>query len=63
VFAALEDSDTEVEINSAWQTIRENRKISTKERLGYFEAMVRLRMLKIIRSEETSSIVVVTESR
>jgi hypothetical protein len=25
--------------------------------------MVRLRMLKIIRSEETSSIVVVTESR
>jgi hypothetical protein len=23
-FAALEESDTEVEINSAWETIREN---------------------------------------
>jgi hypothetical protein len=36
-FAALEDVDTEVEINSAWETIRENIKISAKERLGYFE--------------------------
>jgi hypothetical protein len=27
-FAALEDLDTEVEINSAWETIRENIKIS-----------------------------------
>jgi hypothetical protein len=27
----------EVEINSAWETIRENIKISAKERLGYFE--------------------------
>jgi hypothetical protein len=26
-FAALEDLDTEVEINSAWETIRENIKI------------------------------------
>jgi hypothetical protein len=26
-FAALEDMDTEVEINSAWETIRENIKI------------------------------------
>jgi hypothetical protein len=33
-FAALEDLDTEVEINSAWETIRENIKISAKE--GYF---------------------------
>jgi hypothetical protein len=33
----LEDLDTEVEINSAWETIRENIKISAKERLGYFE--------------------------
>jgi hypothetical protein len=53
-FAALEDLDTEVEINSAWEAIRENIKISAKESLGYFEfkkhnAMVRQRMLKIIR--------------
>jgi hypothetical protein len=27
-FAALEDLDTEVEINSAWEMIRENIKIS-----------------------------------
>jgi hypothetical protein len=32
-FAALEDLGTEVEINSAWQMIRENIKISAKERL------------------------------
>jgi hypothetical protein len=36
-FAALEYLDTEVEINSAWETIRENIKISAKESLGYFE--------------------------
>jgi hypothetical protein len=36
-FAALEDFDTEVEINSAWETIRENVKILAKESLGYFE--------------------------
>jgi hypothetical protein len=30
-FAALEDSDTEVEINSAWEMIRENIKISAKQ--------------------------------
>jgi hypothetical protein len=35
--AALEDLDKEVEINSAWETIRENIKISVKESLGYFE--------------------------
>jgi hypothetical protein len=29
--------DAEVEINSAWETIRENIKISTKESLGYYE--------------------------
>jgi hypothetical protein len=38
MFAAFEDLDTEVEINSAWETIRENIKISTKENLGYFES-------------------------
>jgi hypothetical protein len=36
-FAALEDLDTKVEINRAWQTIRENIKISAKESLGYYE--------------------------
>jgi hypothetical protein len=36
-FAALEDLDTEVEINSAWETIRENIKISARESLGHFE--------------------------
>jgi hypothetical protein len=36
-FAVLEHLDTEVEINSAWETIRENIKISAKESLRYFE--------------------------
>jgi hypothetical protein len=36
-FAALENLDTVVEINSAWETIRENIQISAKESLGYFE--------------------------
>jgi hypothetical protein len=36
-FAALEDLDTEMEINNAWETITENIKISAKESLGYFE--------------------------
>jgi hypothetical protein len=33
----LEDLGTEVEINSAWETIRENITISAKESLGYFD--------------------------
>jgi hypothetical protein len=36
-FAALGHLDTEVEINGAWETIRENIKISAKESLGYCE--------------------------
>jgi hypothetical protein len=36
-FAALEDLDADMEINSVWETIRENIKISVKESLGYFE--------------------------
>jgi hypothetical protein len=36
-FAALEDLDAEVEINSAWKTVRENIKISAKESEGCFE--------------------------
>jgi hypothetical protein len=35
-FAALKDLDTEVEINSAGETIRKNIKISAKESQGYF---------------------------
>jgi hypothetical protein len=33
----LEDLDAEVEINTLWETIRENIKISPKESLGYYE--------------------------
>jgi hypothetical protein len=33
-FAALEDLDTEMEFNSAWETIRENITIAAKENLG-----------------------------
>jgi hypothetical protein len=36
-FAALEDLEAEVEINSAWENIRENINISAKESLGYLE--------------------------
>jgi lipoate-protein ligase A len=36
-FAALEDLDSEVEINTIWETIRENIKISAKDSLGYYE--------------------------
>jgi hypothetical protein len=35
--AALEGLEAEVEINSAWEPIRENLYISAKESLGYFE--------------------------
>jgi hypothetical protein len=37
IFPTLEDLDTEVEINSALETIRENIKISAKESPGYYE--------------------------
>jgi hypothetical protein len=36
-FGASEDLDAEVEINSAWEMIRENTKIVAKESLGYFD--------------------------
>jgi hypothetical protein len=36
-FAALEDLDTEVEINTIWGANRENIKILAKESLGYYE--------------------------
>jgi flagellar basal body-associated protein FliL len=58
-FAALEDLVTELEINSAWETIRENINISDKEIVGCYELkkqkpMVRRRVLKMFRSKETS---------
>ncbi|PNF18022.1 hypothetical protein B7P43_G12640 [Cryptotermes secundus] len=34
-FAALENLDTELDINKSWETIRENIKSSNKESLGY----------------------------
>jgi hypothetical protein len=36
-FASLEDLDAEVKINSAWETSRENIKISVEESLGCYE--------------------------
>ncbi|PNF28551.1 hypothetical protein B7P43_G12912 [Cryptotermes secundus] len=36
-FAALENLDTEVDVNKTWETIRENIKMSAKESLGYYE--------------------------
>jgi hypothetical protein len=33
----LDDLDAEVEVNSAWKTIRENINISAKDSLGYYE--------------------------
>jgi hypothetical protein len=37
IFISLENLDAEVGINRAWETIRENIKISAKESLGYYE--------------------------
>jgi hypothetical protein len=36
-FATLKNLEVEVEINSTWEMIRENIKISAKESLGYCE--------------------------
>jgi hypothetical protein len=41
--AALDDLDAEVKINTVWETIRENIKISTKESLGYYEMKKHIR--------------------
>jgi uncharacterized Zn finger protein len=35
--ATLEDWDTEIEINSSWETIRENMSISTQGCVGSYE--------------------------
>jgi hypothetical protein len=36
-FTALENLDTEGDVNKVWETIRENIKISAKESLGHYE--------------------------
>jgi hypothetical protein len=36
-FASLENLDTEVDVNKAWETIRDNMKILAKESPGYYE--------------------------
>jgi hypothetical protein len=36
-FTALENLDDDVDINRAWETIRENIKISAEASLGYYE--------------------------
>jgi hypothetical protein len=36
-FTALEDLDADLEINTAWEKIRKNIKISAKESLGYYK--------------------------
>jgi hypothetical protein len=36
-YAALENLDDDVDINRAWETIKQNIKISVKEILGYYE--------------------------
>jgi hypothetical protein len=36
-FAALENLDDDMDINRAWETIRENIQIPSKETLGYYE--------------------------
>jgi hypothetical protein len=36
-FTALENFDTKLDVNRAWENIRENIKISVKESLGYHE--------------------------
>jgi hypothetical protein len=35
--ASLENLDADVNINRAWETIRENIKVSAKESIGYYE--------------------------
>ncbi|PNF26444.1 hypothetical protein B7P43_G16449, partial [Cryptotermes secundus] len=36
-FAAMENLETEVDVNKAWETVRENIKMSAKESLCYYE--------------------------
>jgi hypothetical protein len=51
-FAALENLDTEVDVNNAWETIRKNIEIFAKESLGYYE----LKKHKLWFGEECSKL-------
>jgi hypothetical protein len=56
-FSGLEDLEAEVEINSAWEMIKENIKMSAKESLGHCELKKHKpwfdqNMLKISRSKD-----------
>jgi hypothetical protein len=55
----LEDLDAEVDINSSWETIRENVKVSAVESLGFYELKKHKPLFdegcsEIIRSKEIS---------
>jgi hypothetical protein len=63
----LENLDGDVDDNTAWETIRENIKISAK-RVSIItnlssRAMVRRRMFKTVGSKATSQTVLVTEAK
>jgi hypothetical protein len=67
-FAAVENLDTEVDINRALETIRENIKISAKESLGYLELKKHKpwfdeRCSKLLEEKEKIQIAVVTGSK
>jgi hypothetical protein len=63
----LEDLDIEVDIYSAWETIRENIKFLAKEFLGYYKLKNHRPwaqwMYKIIRTKKAHQIAVVTGSK
>jgi hypothetical protein len=56
-FSPLEDLETEVEINSAWETVKEDINISAREGHGYYEMKKDKlwfdEMFKIVSSKET----------
>jgi hypothetical protein len=66
-FALLENLDNEVEMNSSWETNRENIKISATQSYYDFKThnilMVRKIILKIIRSNKRNQISVFTRSK
>jgi hypothetical protein len=51
-FAALENLDVDVDINRAWENIRDNTNISAKESLGHYE----LKQHKLWFDEECSTL-------
>jgi hypothetical protein len=59
----LENLDTEVDINRAWETITENIKISAKESVGYYELKKHKPWFEEGCSKETSQTAVVKGSK